>query len=161
MSTFQLVGLSESTFHPLFALSDEALATRGARRVFAGEDTGFPCRVSLVDARVGDELILLAFQHQPADSPYRAGGPIFVRRDARQAILQPGEVPPYVSRRLMSLRAYNAADMMIDADVVEGGDVAAKLDAMFADRAVAYIHLHNARRGCYSCLARRVPPTGD
>ena len=161
MSTFQLVGLSESTFHPLFALSDDALAARGARRVFADEDTGFPCRVSLVDAHVGEELILLAYEHQSAGSPYRAGGPIFVRRDARQAILQPGVVPPYVSRRLMSLRAYDATHMMIDADVVEGGEVAKKLGAMFADPAVAYIHLHNARRGCYSCLARRVPPTGD
>lgn len=80
---------------------------------------------------------------------------MFVRRDAERAVLRPGEVPPYVTRRLMSLRAYDAAHAMVDAEVCEGVDVARQLERMFADPGVAYVHLHNARRGCYSCLALR------
>jgi hypothetical protein len=61
------------------------------------------------------------------------------------------EVPSYVATRLISVRAYDARHMMIDAAVCEGAVVAAEITRMFADPAVAYIHLHNAKRGCFSC----------
>lgn len=153
MRSFQLVGLPSAPFDALFELPDDELARRGARRVVANEAFGFPCRVSLADARPGDELLLLAYQHQPADSPYRASGPIFVRRGAEQKRAAVGEVPEYVSRRLISLRAYDGDDMMIDAEVCAGTEVAAALDRMFADVRARYVHLHNAKRGCFSCLA--------
>ena len=89
------------------------------------------------------------------DSPHRAAGPICVRKDARQALLAPGEVPDYATRRLMSLRACDAAGMMVAAAVCEGSANAERLDALFGDPAVAYVHLPNARQGCCSCLARR------
>lgn len=155
MSSFQLVGLADGDFEVLFALDDEALARIHAKRVIATEDSGYPCRVSLVDARAGEQLLLLPYEHQPAASPYRASGPIFVRRGARQAVMPRDEVPPYVATRLMSLRAYDAAHHIVQAEVREGRDVGAELKRMFGDPGVAYIHLHNARRGCYSCLARR------
>ncbi|MBO9579260.1 MAG: DUF1203 domain-containing protein, partial [Microbacteriaceae bacterium] len=60
------------------------------------------------------------YEHQPAHSPYRASGPIFVRRDAQRRVLAPGEVPPYVAERLISLRAYDVAHLMVDAEVCEG-----------------------------------------
>ena len=153
--TFHLSGIDPAPFAPLFALDDDALARLGARRCIADRDFGFPCRVSLEDARVGDELLLLPWEHQPAASPYRASGPVFVRRGAARAELRPGEVPPYVGLRLLSLRAYDHAHMMVDATVCEGSDAARGLEGLFADPAVAYVHLHNARRGCFSCVARR------
>jgi hypothetical protein len=157
MVAFQLLGLDELQFAGLFELDDRQLARRGILRRVADAAPGFPCRVSLEDAAVGEDLLLLSFPHQSADSPYRASGPIFVRRGARQARLAPGVVPGYVSGRLISLRAYDAADLMIAAEVCAGVDVAARLDAQFADADVAYVHLHNAKRGCFSCLAQRVP----
>ena len=154
--SFQLSGLSYEPFGPLFTLSDDRLLALGAVRRVADADMGFPCRVSLQDAAVGEELLLLPFEHQPAASPYRASGPIFVRRGARQRRLAAGVVPPYVSQRLMSLRAYDAQHMMVDASVCEGVVVAQELQRTFLDMEVAYVHLHNARRGCFSCLASRV-----
>ena len=154
--SFQLVGVPESPFSGLFDLSDAELARMDAKRVVATESNAYPCRISLEDAEVGEELLLLPYDHQPAHSPYRASGPIFVRREARQAVLVPGEVPGYVTRRLMSLRAYDAADLIIDAEVCEGRETAAALARLFSNPGVAYVHLHNARRGCFSCLARRV-----
>lgn len=154
MSRFQLVGLPHESFEPLFAWPDEKLHEMGARRVIA-PGTGYPCRVSLEDAAVGEELLLLPFTHQPALSPYRASGPIFVRRGARQRILPPGEVPPYVTDRLISVRAYDATDSIVAAEVREGPQVRSELERQFGDANVAYIHLHNARRGCFSCLVRR------
>ena len=152
---FQLSGLHHEPFEPLFALSDAALADRGIARRTADSATGFPCRVSLEDAAPGDELLLLHYVHHAVASPYRASGPVYVRRGQRRRVLAPGLVPPYVTRRLISLRAYDAGHMMVSADVVEGPAVARALDALFSADAVAYVHLHNAKPGCFSCHAAR------
>ena len=153
MRSFQLVGINPWQFESLFDCSDAELHARNIQRVRADADFGFPCRVCLEDARVGDELLLLSFQHQPAAGPYRATGPIYVRKGARFKVMPAGQVPPYVSRRQMSLRAYDADDLMVAAEVVEGSEVAAHLTLMFADPNIRYVHLHNARRGCFSCAA--------
>jgi hypothetical protein len=76
-----------------------------------------------------------------------------VRKGSQQKWLPPGEVPPYVSRRQISLRAYDADDSIIAAEVVEGVEVAKHLTALFANPSIRYVHLHNARRGCFSCTA--------
>lgn len=153
--SFRLTGLDHRLFTAFFDMSDEELAGIGAGRRRATQAHGFPCRVSLEDARVDDELILLPYTHQPAASPYRASGPIFVRRGARQAVLPTGVVPSYVGTRLISLRAYDHDDMMIDADVLDGAKVGQALDQVFRSDRVAYVHLHNAKRGCFSCRADR------
>ena len=156
MSSFRLVGLAAENFEPFFAMSDAELAALGARRVVADAPTGFPCRVSLVDADVGDELLLLPYEHLGTGSPYRASGPVYVRRGAPRAVLEPGAIPPYVTRRLMSVRAYDAGDMMVDADVCEGAQARDAIERMLGDEAVSFIHLHNAKRGCFSCRVERV-----
>jgi len=154
--SFQLVGIPFEPFASLFSLPDRALAEIGAQRVVATEKPGYPCRVSLIDAEIGEELLLLPYEHQPARSPYRASGPIFVRKAARQLRLDPGVIPDYVSLRQMSVRAYDAAHLMIDAAVCEGKDAAATILEKFDNSNVAYIHLHNAKRGCFSCRVDRV-----
>jgi hypothetical protein len=155
MHTFILRGLDPAGFEPLFGLPDSELRARAIQRRIADAHPGFPCRVSLDDAGVGEELLLLPYEHHAVASPYRAAGPIFVRRGARAARLAPGEVPPYVTRRLISLRAYDASALMRDASVCAGHEVAAQLEGLLQDPAVAYIHLHNAKQGCYSCRAER------
>ena len=155
LAMFRLAGLDPAPFEALFALSDEALRACGIRRVRADADSGFPCRVSLVDARQGEELLLLPWRHHDVDSPYQAAGPIYVRRGAVATELAPGEVPAYVTRRLISLRAYDRDAMMLRAEALEGAEVGERLRQWFEDDAVAYVHLHNARPGCYSCMALR------
>ena len=157
MPSFQIVGLSPAPFEPLFALSADALAARGVRRVRAAAGSGYPCRVSLADADAGDELLLLPFEHQPANSPYRASGPIYVKVGACERTMAAGEIPQSVRRRQISLRAYDAEDMIVDAEVCDGESVGAQIERLFGDPLVRYLHLHNAKRGCYACLVRRVP----
>jgi hypothetical protein len=152
---FRFTGLAPEQFAPLFALSDSELAARGMRRMVAEAKPGFPCRISLEDAEVGERLILLTFDHQPAHSPYKASGPIFVREVAREAYDRVGEMPEVLPGRLLSLRAYDAGDLMVEADVVEGAGAEAAIDRFFARDDVRYIHVHNARRGCYACRVDR------
>jgi hypothetical protein len=156
VTTFQISALPFERFADLFALTDEELAARGARRVVADSKPGYPCRVSLVDAEVGERLLLLPFTHQQADSPYRAAGPIFVREAAVQARPAVGEVPQMFRHRLLSFRGYDAAGMMVAAEVAEGRELEAVVGRLLGEDGVAYIHVHNAKPGCYNCRIDRV-----
>ena len=158
MSSYRLVGLLSDSFAPLFALASDELAALGARRVVANTKPGFPCRVCLDDAEPGEELLLLPFEHQPQNSPYRASGPIYVKAGARRRVLGNGEIPDYVRLRQISLRAYDSAHMIVGAEVCGGDGVGAEIERQFADPRVSYIHLHNAKRGCFSCLVERAAP---
>ncbi len=151
---FLLHGLDPARFAPWFALSDDELAARGARRVHASSTPGYPCRVSLADADVGDELLLVPFEHHATTSPYRASGPIFVRRAARSQLAL-DRVPEMLERRLVSVRAYDADAMMASADVVDGRELAAQLGRVLDRREVSYVHLHLAKPGCFACRVTR------
>jgi len=151
MSSFQLISLSPEQFSHLFSLTAEQLAPLGVVRVTADAKPGFPCRISLQDAEPGEQLLLLPYEHQPSSSAYRASGPIYVRAGSQQSHLQPGEIPPYVSLRQIPVRTYDARHMMVGAEVCPGGEVAKEIQRQFSDPVVSYIHLHNAKRGCFSC----------
>ena len=154
--SFRIRPLPLAPFQPLFAMDDADLLRIGARRMVADAPQAAPCRVSLADADPGERLILLNHRHLDAPaSPYRSEGPIFVREAAVEAEPAAGEVPDMLARRLLSARAYDIDWMMTDADVVEGRDLAGRLQAWFADPAVSIVHLHTARRGCYMAAARR------
>lgn len=155
--TWRIHGLPLVPFKPLFDLSDRDLEVMGARRMVAETPNSAPCRVSLTDAEVGDRLILLNHRHLDApSSPYRSAGPIFVREAATEATLAAGSVPDQLSRRLLSARVYDGDWMMLDADVVEGADLEARLRDWLSASDAAVVHLHTARRGCYMAEARRV-----
>lgn len=154
--TFRIHALPVEPFRPLFLMDKAALATIGAVRMTATTPGSAPCRVSLIDAEPGESLILLNHRHLDAPtSPYRSKGPVFVREKAIEARPEPGVVPDMLSRRLLSMRAYDAAAMMIDADVVEGADLGSRLLAWFENPAVDLIQIHTARRGCFMAEARR------
>jgi len=117
---------------------------------------GFPCRIGLADAEIGETVILLRFVHHDVDSPYRASGPIFVRENGKEAQLAAGEVPELVTNRTMSVRAYDENAVMLDGSVVAGPEMKAHIEKLFANPEIAYLHLHNAGAGCYSCKVERV-----
>jgi hypothetical protein len=156
MSTpFRVVALPAERFAPLFELTDEELGARGARRMVVDGKPGYPCRVSLADAEIGETVILLTHTHHEVESPYRASGPIYVRRGAATAEPTPGEIPVMLRHRQLSLRAYDAEAMMVRSEVVEGREVAAAIGRHFEDPAVSYLHVHNARPGCFNFRVER------
>lgn len=157
-TSFRFLALPFDSFASLFERDETELHALGARRVIVEEKPGAPCRVSLVDAEVGETAILVPFQHHEVDSPYRASGPIFVRQHARQVSPGVGEVPDLLRHRLLSVRAYDPAAMMVDAEVVEGKDLEGVVARLFAQPKVSYLHVHNARPGCYNCKVVRARP---
>ena len=154
--TYRIEALPLSPFRPLFAMDDAALEAIGARRMIADAPNSAPCRVSLTDAAPGEGLILVNHDHlTDPSSPYRAGGPVFVREAAVAAAPVIDAIPDMLGRRLLSARIYDDAAMMLDADVVEGADLDARLRDWFADPAVDQVQIHTARRGCYMARAVR------
>jgi hypothetical protein len=151
---FRYSGLAVTPFQPLFAMSDAELAMRGISRVTADAKPGFPCRITLEDAEPGESLLLLPFEHQPAHSPYKSSGPIFVRERANQSY-DGSEFPPVFRGRLLSIRAYDGAGIMVDADLAEGDLAESVFTRMFERDDAVYLHVHNARRGCYAARVDR------
>jgi uncharacterized protein DUF1203 len=152
---FRIVGLPAAQFEPLYSLNEKELAARGARRMRVDAKPGFPCRVTLADVEIGQTVILLPFVHHDVDSPYRALGPIFVRENANDVDLEVGNIPEVVSSRVMSVRAYDRNAIMLDGSVVPGSEIGRHIEKLFADPKIAYLHLHNAGAGCYSCKVER------
>ena len=153
--SFRITGVSPDLFRHLFGLSDEELAKHGAQRHVANEKPGYPDRIELRDAEPGETLILVNYVHQPADNPYRASHAIFVREDAIAAYDRTDEIPESMRLRSLSLRAFNIDDLMIDAELVDGRELEGVIERFLANPAVAYMHAHYAKRGCYAARIAR------
>lgn len=152
--TFRITGLPPEPFNELFSLSDAALAERQAMRVIADNSHGFPCRISLTDAEPGQSVMLLNYQHQPADSPFRASHAIYIR-EGEQQYDEVDQVPEQLQRRLLSVRGFDAKGMMLDADVVEGKVLEPLIARLFANARIDYLQIHIARPGCYAARVER------
>ncbi len=152
---FRIRPLPAAPFAGLSALSEATLATRLIKRLVVDTCPGYPCRVSLEDARPGETVHLLHFTHQDAATPFRASHAIYVRDGAEPADLPPGEVPVMIRRRMISLRAFDASGMMVNADIADGADVAAGIEALFRHPLTDYIHLHFAKQGCFAARVDR------
>ncbi len=156
---FRISGLPAEPFFPFFAMTDAELLARGARRHAAtAADAPLmpPCRVTLRDAAPGEVSVLLHWEHHASPaSLYRASGPIFVREGATEAASIVNRVPEQQRVRLLSVRAYDADGIMVDAEVAPGTELEALIVRLFRRPEVAYLHAHNARRGCYSCRVDR------
>jgi len=148
-------GLPLAPFQPLFGLSEAELQARGITRMVADAKPGYPCRITLEDAEPGETLLLLNWRHLDVGSPYRGDGPIFVREAATATRESRNAIPLQQSGRLLSVRAYDAEGWMRDADVVEGVALEPLVERFLADPQVAFLHVHNARRGCYACRIER------
>lgn len=153
--TFQFNALPAEPFAGYFTLSDAELAAQNGVRKVVTESPGVPCRVSLADAEVGETVVLVNYQHQPGNSPYQSTHAVYVREGVAQANLAVGEVPEVVRSRLMSVRGFDAAHMMIFADVVQGETLEDALPEIFADQNIAYVHLHIAKPGCFAASVVR------
>jgi Protein of unknown function (DUF1203) len=153
--SFRILGLSPAPFSHLFGLDDASLALHGASRCVADRPAAFPDRVELRDAAPGESVILVNYTHQPGDTPYRASHAIFVLEGAQRPYDRIGEVPEVMRRRTLSLRAFDARHMMVDADLCDGREAETLIERFLADPTVDYIQAHYARRGCYAARIER------
>jgi hypothetical protein len=152
--TYRIEPLNPAPFAPLFAMSDEELAEYNARRVTA-TGPGFPCRVSLEDAKAGETLILVNHVSHDVPTPYRSVYAIYVREHAVAADPYIDSTPPVFEGRPIALRAFDANGMLQNATIAMPGQADARIRELFDAPGIDYIHAHNAAHGCYSCRIDR------
>ena len=158
---FRITGLDPAPFVHLYGLPDDALLAHGAVRRVVDAPTGFPDRIELIDGAPGDSMLLVNYLHQPHDTPFRASHAIYVREGAMRAAEHVDEVPALLKSRVLSLRAFDARHMMVDADLATGDAIAPRIVAFFADPSVAYLHAHYAKPGCYAARIDRIDARKD
>ncbi len=108
------------------------------------------------DAEIGEEVILVHYEHQTARSPFRASHAVYVRPGLKQALFAPDQVPEMLRSRVLSLRAFDTQGMMIGADLTDGRELESAIKEMLGDARVAYLHIHFAKPGCYAARVDRV-----
>jgi len=156
LQNFQITGIDGPGLEPLFAMSDGVLAEKGVVRMIVDRKPGFPCRISLEDAEIGEEVLLLPYVHHNTSSPYRGSGPIYIRKNARPASFAVNEIPGMLLHRLLSVRAYDSAGMMQQALVLNGSELQKTIHELFANTHIEYLQIHNASPGCYNCQVNRI-----
>jgi hypothetical protein len=155
--SFRVSGISPEVLNEFRQLSVDELQQRNVFRYLADRKPGYPCRVSLVDAEIGESLLLLNFGHLMSSSPYRSVGPIFVRESARETYVRVDEIPEVLRApgRMLSMRAYDSNDMLAGAVVVGTAEIEQSIQEFFADCQAVYLHVHYAGPGCFACRVDR------
>jgi hypothetical protein len=153
--TYSITGLARKEFEHYFAMDNAALALHNAVRVTASSDVGFPCRVSLQDAKAGEDLILLNYVSHDVATPYRSAYAIYVRENAEDIAPLVGAIPSVFAGRAIALRAFDSDGMLRDAALALAGEANDKIYTLFANPQISYIHAHNAAHGCFSARVDR------
>jgi len=119
------------------------------------EKPSFPCRVSLTDRDIGESVLLLNHVSHDVANPYRASHAIFISEGAQDAAEFLDEIAPVFASRVLSLRGFDRAGMMVDAILTQPGEADAGIRKLFANPNIETIHAHNATRGCFSAKIER------
>ncbi len=149
---FRIQGLPAKEFAPLFGLSDDELRQHGAVRQIA--DGPRPCRISLTDAKPGDELILVNYEHHAVASPYRMRFAIYVRA-GEETFDAVDAVPEQLRKRMLAVRAFDSKAMMTGWELIDGVKLEEAIERLLADPRAAYLHVHFAAPGCYAARVER------
>jgi len=153
---FKIRALDYHEFEPLFDLSDIELEKKGIKRMVVDAKPGYPCRVSLEDAEIGEEVILVPYDFHKTNSPYQSRGPIFVRKGIVTRVFENNEIPLMLNHRLLSYRGYDKYGFMKEAVIEKGQNTKSVIENIFKNTEIEYIHIHNASPGCYNCEVRKV-----
>ncbi len=155
--SFQIHALPYEQFEPYFNFDEDELSAVGAQLKTVKTSPGTPCRVSLDDAKVGETVLLINYQHQSAPTPFQSSHAIFIRKDVATITPEPGDIPLAFTTRPISVRGFAQDHSLIDATLTDRAepDLAADIEAMFRDPAIAYVHLHYAAPGCFAASVSR------
>ena len=153
--SFRITGLPAENFAHLFALSDHVATHEAVRRIADDRTPGYPCRISLTDSKPGEELLLVNYEHHPVSSPYRMRFAVYVRK-GEETYDAVDEVPEQLRIRKLAVRAFDTGAMMVGWELVDGRELEAAIERLFANPRAAYLHAHYAAPGCYAARIDRI-----
>jgi hypothetical protein len=123
--------------------------------VIADSPNGYPCRHCLRWAEPGERMVLFPFAAIAPGHPYSESGPIFVHAEPCQRYAATDEYPPEF-RKGRSIRAYDAQQNIIAAEVVNGSEPEAIIEKFLQKPETAFVHVRSASHGCYTMEIERV-----
>jgi hypothetical protein len=127
----------------------------GVQPVLVDEPHSYPCRQCLRDAQPGEQMLLMSYNPFRGESPYSGDSPVFIHLETCSPDADESVAPDQLTRRLLSVRAYDDRHMMRAADVVPGSDLLDLADRLLDQPDVAYLHVHNALPGCWAARIER------
>jgi hypothetical protein len=80
--SFIIQGLDPNLFGSLSSQKQATFNGAPVEHHTVMESPGFPCRITLNDAGIGEQVLLVSYAHHQSTSPYAQSGPIFVTQDA-------------------------------------------------------------------------------
>jgi hypothetical protein len=137
------------------ATRSDLFGHQALRPIRVDDSPGYPCRVCLRDAAVGDEVFLIAHRASPVEHPHSVVGPVYIHAHACAPWAAAGSLPPVVRTRRLAVRAYDSGGDLIACELAEGAAVEAAITRLFEDSRAAALHLHFARAGCFACRLER------
>lgn len=149
MQHFRIAGLDPGRFSHLYGRSEAELAEQHVYRYRVDASPGFPDRIEMRDLEPGESALLVNYTHLDQPLPYRSSHAVFVREGATKPYDAIDEIPQVLRRRILSVRAFDDAAMMLDGDVIDGAALPDQVQALLSDSRVDFIDVHFARRGCF------------
>jgi hypothetical protein len=147
---FKVEALAPAQFTHLFSLGEDERKARVIKTIVADRCPGFPCRVSLGLAAIGEEVILLNYQHHETKTPYASSYAIYVSKNARPWQPQPGVLPEIFHRDVpLAVRAFDKDGWLKKAELVAGHQTPSLFNQLLSDNEIDYLHVHFAAYGCY------------
>lgn len=112
--------------------------------------TGAPCRHCLQNAAKGEAVLLGSYRLSGPTGIYWTPSPIFLHEQDCPAYQRADEIAPIVRTSLVSVRAYDANQMVLYdlGQVAEGPDADAPLARALADPRTSFVNIHTAKPGC-------------
>ncbi len=107
-----------------------------------------PCRHCLRYALPGERLVLAAYSPFDRSNAYRETGPVFMHADGCAPFAGEG-LPPAFAEKPLALRGYDAEQTIARAEIVVDGTAHARVAALLADPAIAFVHARSFTHGCY------------
>lgn len=123
-------------------------------QVFVNKAQGNPCRFTLRQSPPGEELLLLSHRPFAQDHPYAEIGPIFIRLRGNEGYEDVHRFPPEIDPTTRIFRCYDAAERIVDARIGTR-EADALIAELFANPAVACIHVRSLTYGCYTFKIER------
>lgn len=133
-------------------ITDAALAQ--AERHTA-DGPGYPCRRCMRDAEAGEDLLLVRYYPFATATAWTASGPIWIHARACSPAEQATAVPEQLRRRVLSMRAFDAAHVLVDAALTPGSELETAADKLLSRADVAFLHIHFAAPGCFAARVDR------
>ena len=130
---FQIHALDSAPFQDYFSMSEAERRQHKATVFTADKSPCYPCRVSLEDARVGETVLAINYQHQAASNHYQASHAIYIRQNAAQSVPEINQVPELMKIRPISLRAFDQRNEIIDAVVTGGEEVGSEIHRLLSN----------------------------